>query len=128
MIVINVSGGVVQQVLSDDENAEVMLFDEDNLKEDGIGEYLREKLLDTLVRKHGLKSIFVGLPDADEALREDAKSYIVHFHDKHSSETRTLTVPALSEEDAEQVASVEADKLGWPHSFKVDSAELAGPA
>ena len=50
--------------------------------------------------------------------------YRVNFFDKHGDETRTLTVDAANEDNAEEAAAAEADARGWPASFKVADAEL----
>ena len=47
----------------------------------------------------------------------------VNFFDKHGDETRSLTVDADTEKEADQVAADEADSRGWPQCFKVADAE-----
>ena len=47
----------------------------------------------------------------------------VNFFDKYSSETRSLTVNADNEDEAESKAEIEADNLGWPNNFKLADAE-----
>jgi hypothetical protein len=47
----------------------------------------------------------------------------VNFFDKNSSETRSLTVNADNEEEAESKAEIEADNLGWSNNFKIADAE-----
>lgn len=47
----------------------------------------------------------------------------VNFFDKHSNETRTLTVEATDENNAETKGESEADAKGWPKSFKISDVE-----
>lgn len=49
--------------------------------------------------------------------------WLVNFFDKHGTETRTLTVAAETEDDAESKAAEEADAAGWSRSFKVADAQ-----
>lgn len=51
------------------------------------------------------------------------KKWQVNFFDKYSSETRSLTVDADNEEQAESKACIEADNLGWANNFKLADAE-----
>lgn len=54
------------------------------------------------------------------------KRFKANFHDKHSSETRSLIVEDVkNEDDAEDKACYMADRKGWPKNFKLlDSEEL----
>lgn len=51
------------------------------------------------------------------------KNYRVNFMDKHSDETRSITVQAENEDDAETKACERADNEKWDDSFKVLDAE-----
>jgi hypothetical protein len=47
----------------------------------------------------------------------------VNFFDKNSSETRSITVDADNEEQAELKACIEVNNLGWANNFKLADAE-----
>lgn len=47
----------------------------------------------------------------------------VNFLDKNSDETRSLVVDAANEDCAEEEGEREADRRGWPSSFRVADAE-----
>lgn len=49
--------------------------------------------------------------------------YKANFFDKNSDETRTLTVHAKTEDEAETKAEDEADARQWPRSFKLADVE-----
>lgn len=51
------------------------------------------------------------------------KRYRVNFFDKNGDEYRSITVEAESESDAEDKAATEADKRGWPNSFRLGDVE-----
>lgn len=46
----------------------------------------------------------------------------VNFFDTQSDELRSLTVEAETEGKAEEEGSSEADRRGWPESFRIESA------
>jgi len=49
--------------------------------------------------------------------------YRANFFDKNGDESRSFTVEADSEQQAEDKATAEADKRGWPNSFKLGDVE-----
>lgn len=50
------------------------------------------------------------------------KRWRVHFFDTQSDEFRSLIVEAETEGKAEEEGIAEADRRGWPESFRVESA------
>jgi len=51
--------------------------------------------------------------------------YRANFFDNNSDEFRSLYVEADSEQQAENNATAEANKRGWPESFKLGDVEEA---
>jgi hypothetical protein len=47
----------------------------------------------------------------------------VNFFDKNSDETRTLTVEASDDMEAEEIAENKANELGWNRSFRIADAQ-----
>ena len=47
----------------------------------------------------------------------------VNFFDKNGDEFRSITVEAANELQAEDKAIAEADKRGWPNSFRLGDVE-----
>jgi hypothetical protein len=54
------------------------------------------------------------------------KRWRANFFDKNGDETRSLTVVALTDEEAEALAEKEADRRKWPSSFKLADVEEIG--
>ena len=48
----------------------------------------------------------------------------VNFFDKNSDETRSFYVHANDKQEAEDIADKEADRRGYPKSFKIADVEL----
>jgi hypothetical protein len=49
----------------------------------------------------------------------------VTFMDKHSSETRSVVVEAIDEDDAENKGIAEAERLNYPDCFRLlDAVEI----
>ena len=51
------------------------------------------------------------------------KKYKVNFFDKNGTETRSVTVDANNEDQAEDMACEYAENEGWSKNFKVADAE-----
>ena len=49
--------------------------------------------------------------------------YRANFFDKNSDEFRAITVEADTEKQAEEKATQEADRRGWPDNFKLGDVE-----
>ena len=52
------------------------------------------------------------------------KRYCANFFDKNGDETRSITVEASSNVEAEEKAIKEADNRKWPESFRLGDVEV----